>query len=386
MGLCWKGIYAVLFNLYLLRLGYDPPEIGLINAVPTFVYGLACFPAGHAGTKWGSRKAMVVGTAIVAIGLALPPCAEWMPAEAQMGWLAASYSVAWVGAALVIVNSNPFLMEATADTERDLAFSMQVGVWPLAGFLGSLIGGVLPSLFRRTLGLVPASPAAYRYALLVAAALYAPAVVFLLATEKQAPAVLRRTPRSDDGAPWAAILFIASVTLLYTAGDGIFRAFYNVYLDAELGLSTPAIGTIYATAMAAATAAALAAPAVMARWGRERSFLAVTLAMVVSMLPLALLRHWTAATVTVIAMSALPFMARPIITVHQMTLVTRRWRSTMSAGGILGRAFSWSLASIVGGALVAASGYSATFLAGAGVTLAGSALFWLAGWGLRRTS
>ena len=94
IGFCWKGIYAVLFNLYLLRLGYGPRFIGIANAVPTLTYGLACLPAGVLGGRWGVRRSMTLGVVIVAVGLALPPCAEWLPASVRAAWLILAYSVA----------------------------------------------------------------------------------------------------------------------------------------------------------------------------------------------------------------------------------------------------------------------------------------------------
>jgi MFS family permease len=376
MGICWKGIYAVLFNLYLLRLGYGARQIGIANAAPTFVYGLSCLPAGLLGSRWGSRRAMIVGAAVVALGLALPPCAEWVPAAYQFGWLLASYSVAWMGAALVIVNGSPFLMDSTGPAERDHAFSIQVGLWPLAGFLGSMVGGVLPAFFANAFGLTPDSAAAYRYALFVAAALYVPACPILAATGRQPPTEAERALHSNSPVPWVHLLLTALVTLLYVGGDGVFRSFYNVYLDAELGLSTPVIGAISAAGMVAATALALAAPPLMARWGRKRSFVAVTLCMALGLIPLALVRHWAVAATSVIVMSSLPYLARPILTVYQMHLVTRRWQEAMSAVGTLGRAFGWSAASVAGGYLVATAGYSQAFLAGAAVTALGSGVFW----------
>jgi len=53
VGFCYYGIYAVLFNLYLLRLGYGPGFIGLVNAAgwsPVVVFAL---PAGALGSRWG---------------------------------------------------------------------------------------------------------------------------------------------------------------------------------------------------------------------------------------------------------------------------------------------------------------------------------------------
>ena len=381
IGLCWKGIYAVLYNLYLLRLGYGPGFIGLANAVPTLTYGIACLPAGLIGDRWGARRAMIAGATIVVIGLALPPCAEWLPMPLRGGWLLLSYAVAWVGAALNIVNANPYLMVATGTEERDHAFSVQMALWPMAGFAGSLLGGLLPGFFASTLGLGLESPAAYRYPLFVAAGLYIPAIPLLLATRGPLASAPGAAREEDGRAPWALIALVFIVVLLYVAGDGVVRTFYNVYLDRELGLSTPAIGSLYGVALLVATLAALAAPIVMARWGRWGSFVAVTLGMAASLLPLALVPNWQGAGAGIVGMTALGLIARPIITVYQMELVAPRWRATMSAVGTMGHALSWTAASLTGGYLVAALGYRGLFLDGAALTTVGSAVFWAFGRG-----
>ena len=52
IGLSYFGIQAVLFNLYLLRLGYGPEFIGLVNAAGAVAFSVFCLPAArsaHAG-------------------------------------------------------------------------------------------------------------------------------------------------------------------------------------------------------------------------------------------------------------------------------------------------------------------------------------------------
>ena len=49
VGFCWQGIYVVLFNLYLLRLGYGPEFVGLVGAVGLLAYAVLSLPAGALG-------------------------------------------------------------------------------------------------------------------------------------------------------------------------------------------------------------------------------------------------------------------------------------------------------------------------------------------------
>ena len=48
------GVYPVLFNLFLLRLGYGPEFIGLTRAVSLLSYAVLSPPAGALGARWGA--------------------------------------------------------------------------------------------------------------------------------------------------------------------------------------------------------------------------------------------------------------------------------------------------------------------------------------------
>ena len=50
------GIYTVLLNLYLLRLGYGPQLIGQINAAGALSFALLSIPAGMLADRWGARR------------------------------------------------------------------------------------------------------------------------------------------------------------------------------------------------------------------------------------------------------------------------------------------------------------------------------------------
>src|SRR5262245_29025890 len=73
------GIYAVLLNLFLVRLGYGPEQIGLINAAGMLTFALACLPAGVIGARWGSRQIMVLGLGLLGVGSLLLPLADTLP-------------------------------------------------------------------------------------------------------------------------------------------------------------------------------------------------------------------------------------------------------------------------------------------------------------------
>ena len=178
------GVYTVLFNLYLLRLGYGPEFVGLVNGAGMLVFALICLPAGTLGGRWGNRRMMIVGLSLLVIGCGLLPFAELRTGNWRAGWLFITWCFAFIGFAMYFVNTAPFAMKVTHQSERNHVFSVQAALWSLAGFAGSLVGGFLPSIFAIYLGVSLDQAAPYRYSLLAASLLLIPSVIAIVATRE----------------------------------------------------------------------------------------------------------------------------------------------------------------------------------------------------------
>jgi MFS family permease len=375
-AIAWDGIRTVLSNLYLLRLGYRPRTIGLLGAVGPGVFTLVCMPAGAAGKRWGYRRALIAGTALLFGGVGLLPVVEFVPSPWAIGWLVGANAVMGLGLALAFVCGVPFLVAATGPQERDHAFSMHAAIVPLAAFLGSLLGGALPGMLAPLLGVTTEAPAAYRYPLWIAALLGSAGVFLLRATR----GVSIERPQSQTAAalrpPYGLIAVVALVIMFRYAGNGAVTTFYNVYLDDGLGAATFLIGALVAVGKLLAVPAALLTPLLIARWGKERAVVLGSLALALSILPLALLPHWSAAGLGYVGVSACFAITTTIIRVYSQELVSPAWRSAMSGALMMGAGLSASAIASGGGYLIAAVGYSGLFLIGAGLTVVGALVFW----------
>ncbi|MDQ5850840.1 MAG: hypothetical protein M3380_01985, partial [Chloroflexota bacterium] len=91
------GIYSLLLNLYLLRLGYGAAFVGIVNAAGMLALALFALPAGLLGTRWGSRRALLAGLCLILTGLGPLPLAELLPAPVRAAWLLGTYMLAWLG-------------------------------------------------------------------------------------------------------------------------------------------------------------------------------------------------------------------------------------------------------------------------------------------------
>ncbi len=380
VGLAWDGMRTVLLNLYLLRLGYGPEFVGLVNAVGALAFALLCLPAGSVGLRWGSRNALIAGTILLATGFWLWPMAEFLSGPWRTGWLLATSVVIHLGLALYLVNSLPFMMDRTGSKERSHAFSVHMALIPLAAFVGSLIGGALPSLFATLLGTSLEQVAAFRFPLWLAALALLPAVLALFSVHSVdlplEPPTLTSLPAAvSSRAPYDLIVAIALIMALRFGGRGAVVTFFNVYLDEGLGVSTVLIGVLTATSQLLAVPAALAAPLFVARWGNPRTIFWGTIGMAICMLPLVLVPHWAMAGLGYLGSAVLFSATVGPIRIFSQELVVRRWRITMASAFMLGAGIAFSAMSLAGGYVIVALGYRTLFLAGAGLTVAAGLCF-----------
>ena len=386
-GFAWDGIRVVLLNLYLLRLGYGPEFIGLVNGAGALAFSLFCLPAGLLDRRWGSRRLLIAGLGLSALGLLLLPLAEAVPAGWQAGWLMAMYVVVNFGFALYFVNGLPFLMSATGSEERHYAFSVHIALVPMAAFAGSLVGGLLPGLASELLDIPTNDPAAYRYSIMLAGLVMVPAVLAMLATRpaharrgtaKVSSASLARsgTPSAGSAAPYALIILLSAVVMFRFGAWGTLTTFFNVYLDDGLALSTALIGVLVAAGRLVAVPAALAAPLVVQRWGERRTIALGTLAMGLTMVPLALIPEWGVAGLGSLGASIAYYSTTGPIQVYSQEVVAPAWRGTMSGALGLGAGLSLAVVSLLGGMAIATRGYPIVFLGGVLMAAAGALLFW----------
>lgn len=377
MGFAYVGLYTVLFNLYLVRLGFDIEFVGQANAAGRLGFALCGLPAGLLGTRFGVRRLMIVGEILAAAGLIGVPCGEYVPVAFHASWIVVTFFLSWVGAALFFVNVQPFVMAVTSDAERRHAYSSFAALTPLAAFLGSLAAGVLPGLFAGALGLGPEHPAPYRYPLMLAGALFLLTIPLVLAT-RPAAATVDSGPVSDPAAdrlPLRLMAVLAGVAMLASTGNGAAIAFFNVYLDDGLGAPTEWIGTLTAVGQLMAVPAAALMPIVATRLGNARTYITFLCGTSLCLLPLGLVPWIPVAGLAFVGVVTTSAIAMPLFTMHSQGAVPERWRSLMSGAAFTFMGCGWALTALLGGYAIERYGYATLFLGAAVTTAAGAVLF-----------
>jgi MFS family permease len=376
IGFGFFGIAGVLFNLYLLRLGYGPEFVGTLFAIGSLSWAAVSLPAGTLGRRWGLRRTMICGMIMMAVGASLMPCADLIPLTWRAVWLISTLLSVWIGGAFWIVNGIPFLAGASGDEERPHAISTWLAIIPFSGFFGALIAGRLPALFAAPLGVPISDPAPFRYSLWVGTLLYIPGLLALFSTRRVAAG--SSSLRSDAGpAPIAIFLVLGVVSFFGKAAMAAPQTFFNVYLDAGLHQATPLIGTLMAVAQLLSAATALAAPLVMARFGKHATFALACLGMACGLLLLGLVPQWIAAGLGYATLSAMAFVADAGFNVSSQEAVAPGWRPTVAGVALMAEGLSRASVGLAGGYAVVAYGYRTVFAFVAVLAAAASVLFWV---------
>lgn len=377
------GIYPLLYNLYLLRLGYNTEFVGLANATGALCFALSSLPSGMLGGRWGSRFTMVVGICVAVVGFGLISQAELISAgNSRDYFILISYSLGVMGIALFIVNGTPYLMGITGPVERDPVFAVQAALMPFSGFVGSMLGGVVPDYLAGVLDVSLAQPVVYRYTLFIGVLCLIPAVFALLAT--QDVRVERRREEGGNGdvsnapaLPLAAIVITSLISVLHVAGEAAARTFFNVYMDKGLNISLSLISVQLAAGQLLAVPAALSLPFFSARFGIRRTVVLVTVVTAFFLFFMALVSNWIVAGLCLVGIMAMASLRRSAFAIFHQELVPVRWRTAMSGATAMMSGVGYSAMALGGGYMIPVAGYSSLFLTGAVFTGMGALLFWI---------
>ena len=389
LGFAFFGIYAVLLNLYLLRLGYGPTVIGLVNGMGFVAYAVFSLPAGALGARYGTRRMLQVGFVLAAVGMGLLPAAQFLSGNVQVAWIVATYTLTSMGLDAYFVNSNPFMIQFTTPRERMYLYSLRVGMSPIAAFVGALVGGFLPGTLARLLPIT--DTASFALALLVAAVALLIGVVALFSTRAiAAPAVeedraQRTGSASSTALPVLLITMMGLVIMLRMAAEGAQRTFFNVYLEEVLVMPTAHIGMLAACGQLVGGFGALSAPFLTRRWSLERVIFWATLGMAGSAVIFALIPHWAAAAVGYAGLVSFTYIQRPCSLRFTMEVVPVRWREAAAGVANMVAGIGWGTMSFAGGYVVGIYSFQSFFLASAVLTGA-SALIFLWYFGIPRST
>jgi MFS family permease len=353
------GIFRLLFNFYALSLGYDEAILGRFVTVNNLTALLFALPAGYLSDQIGRKASLISASALGA--LSILGMVLW-PSESA---LYAANVLFGVSQSLAAVTMAPFLMENSAEMERTYLFSFSFGIQMAAAFVGSWIGGYLPSWIAGAAVVEPTSSQAYGGSLVVIALIMASGIIPLAFLK------LNRNLRTERSV-FAPISYAAEnpktlgklvMPMLVTAiGAGLIMPFMNVFFREVHFQSDQVIGTLFAWGSLAMAAGLLVAPPLAERMGKIQ-LVVVTQGLSIPFLIILGFSPWFwMATLAYFVRLALMNMSGPVYETFVMEKVDASARATVASLVSMSWSFGWTFSPMISGWLQVNYGFGPAFL------------------------
>ena len=154
------GVFQLLFNLYLIELGYDESFIGEFQSISTLSMAAVALSIGVLVNRFGVWKTVTSGLVFFLITSVL---ASIITNQAALLVMAA---LSGAGTAFLFVPTMPFIVELTGRHERHGVAALAFSLNSLSITVGSLIGGFGARGIGTLFDLDVPSAEAYRYTLI----------------------------------------------------------------------------------------------------------------------------------------------------------------------------------------------------------------------------
>lgn len=376
-----SGIFLLLYNLYLVALGYQEDFIGFLSMVQMGAIAAGAIPTGAMAERYGPRPVLIIGTVVIAAG------ALGMSVVSSPAALALLNIITGIGFAMRIVPYTPFLAVNTGPSERTLVFAANSAAISIAGTVGSLIGGQLPSLFSAVFQLGGSeSISAYRLSLAFGALVGLLAAIPISRTTDRAegpppappsPGTIPPPDRTPAESRRLTTLLVGA-TLMFAFSGALTGPFVNVYFSRVLGLSASSISLILATSSMLAAIATFAASRLANRLGTVRAMVLVRAAGAPLLLLLSFNPGVWLGVIAVLLRNVSDMAGWPLDGAFLAEVIhPRRQARTVAYRSVAWNA-TWALTSMGAGQAIVRIGYGPLFAVAGSMLLAASLFYHLA--------
>lgn len=267
----WLGtsVWAVIFNLYLLSLGFDIQFVGLWLTINMFLHGLFAIPSGVIADHIGRRNTFLLANLLQVVSRAL---ALFTVEPTTLLVLA---GVIGFGDGAHAVAGAPFMMENSQPEERPHLFSLDASLTWTSRMAGSVLGGVLPIGLATVLSMSVDSSGVGRLALLASLPITLLGLLPIYFIKETRPPPERREKLSqfirfrhlEHG---RIIGLLTLTTVLYGFGFGFTIPFFNVFFNQAYRATADQVGFILALGAGSAAFTALFSPMIVRRFGKVK--------------------------------------------------------------------------------------------------------------------
>ena len=263
------SVWDLFFNLYILSLGFNNEILGLIRMVTPLAALILGLPLGMLTDRIGRRTSMILGLVIGFGGMILEVHLT------QPGWIIFFGLLQGAGIMLYLIAQAPYIMGASKKENQAMIFSLNFGLMTLAATIGNLVGGQVPGLLEKWLGLAQGTAVSYRWVITGGIFLAATSLIPILLMEEtgaQHTANARDIPLKQllrEIARRPVVRQLGLINLVTGLGAAILVPYFNVFLKARFDISDNLLGLVFSLSSLFVFFGSLLAPW-MARVARSR--------------------------------------------------------------------------------------------------------------------
>ncbi len=380
------GILLVLYNLYLVSLGYHTDFIGAVLFIGSIGAGLAIFPAGVCIDRFSGKAILIWASALIGVA-----GAGQILFRQPLPLLVSAFMVG-VGVAFMLVVNAPFLTANSTPGERPHLFSMNISLGLATLVLGEVLGGALPAWlhsFSWLMAPLPPwaslllasqpDPRSYQLALLFAGAIAAPSFIplFMLTNDRPSRGILpsrvggrgvhalRGGGGGDEGRGCLHRPGLGSIPSAAHIHTLLHTPFFFLTLVYILTGSPSLFGLIDGGANAITALFTLAAPGLAKRLGRINTIALTRLASIPLLLTIGLTSILPLAALLYLFRQGAMDMSAGILQVYSMEAVSQKNRGVANSSYQAAFQAPQAIAAPIGGLLIVQLGYPPIFLLGA---------------------
>lgn len=373
------GTWEVVFNLYLLAVGFDAAFVGLRILLRATSSALMSIPAGIVSDRIGRKMSFILGDGM---GAAMSLIAI---STANPALILGTAVIAGVFGSLHGVSEPAFMAENSEDYERVHLFSVADGTRTAAAVIGSVLAGLIPLLIlgNNSDALVTTYRIVAYIGIVIWFASLIPAVLLKSKGGTAKGALTLRTMFSNVKHP-DRIFKLSFPSALIALGAGFTLPLMNIYFHEGLGRADVEIGAIFAAGQALLVLASFMAPLIAARLGKVRAVVTMQALSVPFIFLLGYADKLGDFAGSVIMIAVIAYVARittmdvtgPIREAFGMEILDPSERGTQVG---IQRALSgifYGIAAYFGGQMMNAGNYRSPFIIMAGFYIVSIALFW----------
>ncbi len=353
------GVFRLLFNFFVLSLGYNEALLGNLVTTSSLVALVAALPMGYLADLLGRKRSLLLATFLESLAILL------MVAFPSVAMLIAMSALSGLGQSLAGVTMAPFLMENSSEEERTYLFSISSGLQMTMASVGNWIGGYLPGWLAVSLQTSPTSARAYGAALLIIGSVLLLSLAPLFAVKIQTGARSERTlfaPFAYFRKQPRLLIRLISPMLVTSIGAGLIMPFMNVFYRQVYHQSDPVIGALFAWGSLWMGVGLLLAPPLADRWGKMNlvigsQALSIPFLIIMGFAP----QFWMSAISYYIRL-ALMNMSGPVYQAFVMERVESSARATVSSLVNMSWNFGWAFSPTISGWLQVRYGFAPSFI------------------------